>query len=154
MTGCMFRRYEQLDTSGKNCDLSLRTTTYRLKENYSIDDMPGSNIIILYFKLIRHTVVIITHYKRMGEIRIPKPNLSSREFINSCCRRFGSIYRCKDRICLRSGCRCSDGSLAINRDGSYSHLSYQRFDWSLVHSTEQSCNGSAFAIVIGRSHKK
>ena len=141
MTGCMFRRYGQLDTSGKNSDISLRTTTYRLKENCSIDYMHGSNSIV-------------THYKLKGDVRIPKPNVSSHEVINSCCRRFGSIYRCNDRICLRSGCRCSDGSLAINRDGSYIHLSYQRFDWSLVHSTEQSCNGSAFATVIGRSHNK
>ena len=41
-----------------------------------------------YFKHIAHAVVISTHGKRIGYVIIPKPNLSSRECINSCCRRF------------------------------------------------------------------
>ena len=66
----------------------------------------GSKItcIILYFKHI-HIVVIITHYKCMGYVIIPKPHFSSREGVNSRCRhfyfllyrRFDSIYPGYDR---------------------------------------------------------
>ena len=58
---------------------------------------PGSNIIIVYFKHITHTVVIITDYKRMGYVIIPKPNLF--ELVVAILtykllfRRFGSICR-------------------------------------------------------------
>ena len=48
----------------------------------------SDKIIIVYFKHITHTVVIITHYRRMGYIIIPKPNCWRRESINSCRRRF------------------------------------------------------------------
>ena len=102
---------------------------------------PGSNIIILHFKLMTHTVVIITHYKCMGYEIIPKPNFSGRESINSRCRfdlllfrHFDSICGCYDGSCNRlgyhrwvagdqllinqsycqSGCCHFDGSLAIN----------------------------------------
>ena len=61
-----------------------------------------------------HTVVIITHYKRMGYVIIHKPNCSGRECINSRPRfdlllfcRFGSICRRCDHSYRRSGCRCS-----------------------------------------------
>ena len=62
-----------------------------------------------------HTVVIITHYKRMGYVIIHKPNCSGHECTNSRCRRFdlllfrrfGSICRRYDRSYRRSGCRCS-----------------------------------------------
>ena len=49
---------------------------------------------------------------------ITKPNFSSREGINSRCRRFDllffSVLIRYDRNCGSSGCRSSDGSLAIN----------------------------------------
>ena len=55
---------------------------------YYLHYQPGSNIIIVYLKQITYTVVIITHYKRMCYVIIPKPNCSIREGINSSCRRF------------------------------------------------------------------
>ena len=67
---------------------------------------PGLNIIIVYFKHITHTVVITTHYKRMGYVIIPEPYFSSREA--RCChfdlvlfRRFDIICRLYDRSCRR-----------------------------------------------------
>ena len=53
------------------------------------------------------------------------------------------------RSCRRSGCRCSDGSLAITRDHSNRLLGYRCFDVSLVHSTEHLCGDSVFTIVFG-----
>ena len=44
---------------------------------------------VIYFKHIPCTVVITTH----GYVIIPKPNCSSRETINSHCRRLDSICR-------------------------------------------------------------
>ena len=69
-----------------------------------------------YFKHIAHAVVISTHGKGIGYVIIPKPNLSSRECINSCCRRFdfspfGSISRRYDRSSRRSDCRVPTGLL-------------------------------------------
>ena len=86
-------------------------------------------ILLLHISITSHTVVIITHYKRMGYVIIPKPNVSGREAINSHCHhfdllllgRFGSICRRYDR-----SCHLSNGALAINHDQ------------SLVHSTEHS----------------
>ena len=49
----------------------------------------------------------------VGEFQ-PLSNCSSREGINSRCRRFDSICRRYDRSCCRSGCRRSHMSLAIN----------------------------------------
>ena len=99
-------------------------------DNTSQHYQPQSNIIIICFKCITHTVVIITYYKRMGYVIIPKPNCSCRHRINSGCRhfdlllfrRFGSICRRYGHSCHRSGCRCSDWSLASNCDSSYSCL--------------------------------
>ena len=96
---------------------------------------PGSNIIILYFKLITQTVVIITLYIYMGYVIIRKPNFSSHEGINPHCRRFDllllrrfdSICGSYDHRCCRLGCRRFDRSLAINRD-----RSYRCFDGSLA----------------------
>ena len=45
-------------------------------------------ILSSYISHITRTVVIITHYKRMGYVIIPKPNVSGREGISSRCRRF------------------------------------------------------------------
>ena len=58
----------------------------------------------------------------MDYVIIPKPNFSRREGINSRCRRFDLLlFHLFGSICYRNNCRChhSDGSLAINRDGSY-----------------------------------
>ena len=43
---------------------------------------PGSNTIIVYFKHITHIVEINTHYKCMGHVIIPKPNVSRLVGIN------------------------------------------------------------------------
>ena len=65
---------------------------------------------------VTHTLVIITHYKCVGYVIIPKPNYSGRESINCCCRRFGSICRRYDLSCRRSD---RDTSMAIDRDHNY-----------------------------------
>ena len=62
-------------------------------------------------KTILHCWLLQTHYKLIGYVLIPKPHFSSREGINSRCRRFV-------RSCRRSCCRRSDGPLAFNRDPS------------------------------------
>ena len=61
---------------------------------------PRSNIIVVCFKHITRTVAIITHYKRMGYVIIPKQIVSSREGMNSRCRNdidlmaLQSVYTC------------------------------------------------------------
>ena len=89
-----------------------------------------------------HAVVIVTHYKRMGYVIIPKPNCSGREGINCHCRRFDLLLFCRfasicrryDRSCRRSGCHRSMGrwrptvmQLTPLFDGSLANIG--RSDW-------------------------
>ena len=63
-----------------------------------------------------YTVVIITHYKRMGYVMIHKPKLFTPRRYNSRCRRFDlSLFRRFDTICRRY-------------DRSYRRSGYRRFD--------------------------
>ena len=54
---------------------------YRIVVLIMIIFQTGSNIIIVYFKHITDIVVIITHYKRIGYVIIPKPHFSGSEGI-------------------------------------------------------------------------
>ena len=64
------------------------------------DILPGTGP-----KLISNTpdiVAIIIHYKCVGYLIIPKPNVSGREGTNSRCRRFDLLlFRRLDSICRR-----------------------------------------------------
>ena len=111
-------------------------------------------IIVLYYYLVISVISVITHYKCIRYVIIPKPNLSGSEgiTINSHCRRFDLLLFCRigsighryDRSCCRSGCRHSDGSLAINRDHNYRCFGCRCFNGSLVHSNEHLCGESVF----------
>ena len=72
--------------------------------------------MIVYFKHITHTIVIIEHYKRTGYVIIPKLNFLSRECINFHCRRFYMLPFCRryDRSCRRLDCHRFNVLLAIN----------------------------------------
>ena len=94
---------------------SARITTV----NYA----PESSLLFFTFHHA-HCSNYTNSYRFMECVIIPKPNVLSREGINSRCRRFdlflfrrfGSICRHYDNSCRRSACRCSDRSLAINRE--------------------------------------
>ena len=73
------------------------------------------------FEIYYNNIVIIAHYKRMGFVIIPKLNVSSREGINSHCRRVDLLLFTVlassvsvDSICRRLGHRRFDVLLAIN----------------------------------------
>ena len=75
----------------------------------------------IYKHIIHIAVLIITHYKCMGYVIIPKPNCSNVKFKLSCRRfdlfshrHFGSFCRRYDRSCRLSGCHRFDVPLAIN----------------------------------------
>ena len=75
-----------------------------------------------HFKTIRHCWCLHTLQTHLGHIIIPKPHCSSRESVNSPCRRFdlfsfrcvGPTCRCYDHI--NRSCSCRSGwSLVIDR---------------------------------------
>ena len=67
--------------------LSGKSLVFEIKEIILIIIIMSlsQNIIIVYFKHITHTVVIITHSKRMGYVIILKPSHAG---TNARCRRF------------------------------------------------------------------
>ena len=114
-----------------------------------------------------HAVVIVTHYKRMGYVIIPKPNCSGREGINCHCRRFDLLLFCRfasicrryDRSCRRSGCHRSMGrwrptvmQLTPLFDGSLANIG--RSDWVIQINTHVGDTVSAsFSRCLSRIQK-